>query len=41
LEDLPKYIKTKEREMKELAKALKFEEAAMIRDEIQNLKKVR
>ena len=40
LEDIPKYIREKEREMKKLARELKFEEATMIRDEIYQLKKI-
>lgn len=40
LEDIPKAIKTKEREMKEYAKNLQFERAALLRDEIKALKKV-
>ncbi len=39
-EDIPKVIKAKEQEMKEAARNLKFEEAAMIRDEITELKKL-
>jgi len=39
-EDIPKVIKIKEREMKEKARELKFEEAALIRDEIAQLKKL-
>lgn len=39
-EDIPKVIGTKEKEMKELSSKLKFEEAAMIRDEIKELKKL-
>ncbi len=38
-EDIPSVIKTKEKEMKEASNKLKFEEAAMIRDEIVQLKK--
>ena len=41
LEDLPKIIKLKEREMLGLSKALQFEQAAIIRDEIRELKKLR
>ena len=41
LEDIPKYIKEKEREMKHLAKELRFEEATLIRDEINQLKKLK
>ena len=40
LEDIPHYIKQKEREMKSLAKELKFEDATLIRDEINQLKKI-
>lgn len=40
LEDLQGYIKQKEREMKEAAKALQFEKAAVIRDEISQLRKL-
>jgi len=40
IEDLPKYIKEREREMKRLAKKLDFEGAALIRDEINQLKKI-
>jgi excinuclease ABC subunit B len=40
LEDIPKYIKEKERDMKRLAKELRFEEATVIRDEINQLKKI-
>jgi len=39
-EDIPSVIKMKEREMKEASGKLKFEEAAMIRDEIIQLKKI-
>jgi len=39
-EDIPKYIKIKEKEMKALAKELRFEEATLIRDEINELKKI-
>lgn len=39
-EDIPNVIKTKEKEMKEASNKLKFEEAAMIRDEIAQLKKI-
>jgi len=39
-EDIPEIIKIKEAEMKEYAKILKFEEAAIIRDEITQLKKI-
>jgi excinuclease ABC subunit B len=40
IEDVPKVIKEKEREMKQLAKEMKFEEAALIRDEVMQLKKL-
>lgn len=40
LEDLPGYIKQREREMKEAAKRLEFEKAAIIRDEIMKLRKL-
>jgi len=40
IEDIPKVIKEKEREMKQLARELKFEEAALIRDEVNQLKKL-
>ncbi len=39
-EDIPKVIKIKEKEMKEASSKLKFEEAALIRDEIAELKKL-
>ncbi|MDF1498085.1 MAG: excinuclease ABC subunit UvrB [Patescibacteria group bacterium] len=39
-EDIPKVIKLKEKQMKEFARNLKFEQAAMIRDEISQLKKL-
>ncbi len=39
-EDIPKAIKVKEKEMKKLAKELRFEEALLIRDEISTLKKI-
>lgn len=39
-EDIPKVIKIKEKEMKKAAGELKFEEAALIRDEIVQLKKL-
>jgi len=39
-EDIPGAIKIKEREMKEAAKSLRFEDAAIIRDEIMQLKKL-
>jgi excinuclease ABC subunit B len=41
LEDLPKIIKQKEKEMKIAAQALQFEQAAIIRDEIIQLKKLK
>lgn len=41
IDDIPRVIKEKEREMKLLAKNLKFEEAALIRDEISQLKKLK
>lgn len=41
LEDLPKIIKAKEIEMKNAAQNLQFEQAAIIRDEIVQLKKLR
>jgi len=40
LEDIQGYIKHKEREMKEASKALQFERAALIRDEIMELRKL-
>ncbi|MFA5993746.1 MAG: excinuclease ABC subunit UvrB [Parcubacteria group bacterium] len=40
LEDIQGYIKQKEREMKEASKALQFEKAAIIRDEIMELRKL-
>lgn len=40
LEDIPEMIKIKELEMRSAAKNLKFEEAAIIRDEIMQLKKI-
>jgi excinuclease ABC subunit B len=40
LEDLQGYIKQREREMKEAARALEFEKAAIIRDEIVELRKL-
>jgi len=39
-EDIPNVIKFKEKQMKEFARNLKFEQAAMIRDEISQLKKL-
>ncbi len=39
-EDIPNVIRIKEKEMKEASSRLKFEEAAMIRDEIIQLKKI-
>ena len=41
LEDLPKIIKQKEKEMNLAAKNLQFETAAIIRDEINQLKKIK
>jgi len=41
LEDVPKLIREREREMKLASSALRFEEAAIIRDEIIQLKKLR
>lgn len=41
LEKLPNIIKEKEKEMKRLAKELKFEEAALIRDEVNSLRKIK
>ncbi|HMN19399.1 MAG TPA: excinuclease ABC subunit UvrB [Candidatus Moranbacteria bacterium] len=40
LEDIGGYIKQKEKEMKEAARALEFEKAALIRDEIGQLRKL-
>jgi excinuclease ABC subunit B len=40
MEDLSGYIKQREREMKEAAKRLEFEKAALIRDEISKLRKL-
>lgn len=40
LSKLPTLIKTKEKEMKQLAKDLRFEEAALIRDEVVQLRKM-
>lgn len=40
LEDIAGYIKQKEKEMKEAARALEFEKAALIRDEISQLRKL-
>lgn len=37
--EVPRMIRDKEREMRELAKSLKFEEAALVRDEIIELKR--
>ncbi|MCK5475470.1 MAG: excinuclease ABC subunit UvrB [Candidatus Pacebacteria bacterium] len=39
-ENIPKIIKMKEKEMKEFSRNLKFEQAAMLRDEILELKKL-
>jgi excinuclease ABC subunit B len=41
LEDIPKLIKEKEKEMKEAAKALNFEQAIFLREEIASLKKLK
>jgi excinuclease ABC subunit B len=40
LEDIPLVVADLEKEMKALAKALEFEKAAEIRDEIQSLRKL-
>lgn len=40
LEDISGYIKQKEKEMKDAARALQFEKAALIRDEISQLRKL-
>ena len=40
IEDIPKIIKEKEKEMKNLSKELKFEEAALLRDEVMQLKRL-
>lgn len=40
MEDIGGYIKQKEKEMKEAARALEFEKAALIRDEIMQLRKM-
>lgn len=40
LEDVQGYIKQKEKEMREAAKSLQFEKAALIRDEISQLRKL-
>jgi excinuclease ABC subunit B len=40
MEDISGYVKQKEKEMKEAAKNLDFEKAAMIRDEIYELRKI-
>jgi len=40
IEDIPKIIKEKEREMKVLARELKFEEASLLRDEVIQLKRI-
>jgi excinuclease ABC subunit B len=40
IEDIPKIVKEKEQEMKQLARDLKFEEAALVRDEVNQLKKL-
>jgi len=41
LEDLNGYIKQREKEMKDAARSLDFEKAAVIRDEIQELRKIK
>jgi excinuclease ABC subunit B len=41
LENLPKIIKDKEKELKTLAKNLKFEQAIVLRDEINQLRKIK
>lgn len=41
IEKLPSIIKLKEKEMQQLAKELRFEEAALLRDEINALKKLK
>ena len=40
LEDIAGYVKQREQEMKEAARSLEFERAAIIRDEIQELRKL-
>jgi len=40
IEDIPKIIEEKMREMRQLAKNLEFEKAALVRDEIRQLKKL-
>ncbi len=40
IEDIPKIIKEKEQEMKALARELKFEEAALLRDEVSQLRRL-
>lgn len=40
IDDLPEYIKKLEKEMKRAAKDLEFEQAAMLRDKINELKKI-
>jgi excinuclease ABC subunit B len=40
LEDIAGYVKQREREMKEAARNLEFEKAAIIRDEISQLRKM-
>jgi excinuclease UvrABC helicase subunit UvrB len=40
IEDIPKIVTEKEKEMKMLAKEMKFEEAALLRDEIVQLKRL-
>ena len=41
LEDVQGYLKNREKEMKDAAKNLEFEKAALIRDEIVQLRKLR
>jgi excinuclease ABC subunit B len=41
LEDIPGYIREREKEMKKAARNLEFEKAAIIRDEISELKKIK
>jgi excinuclease UvrABC helicase subunit UvrB len=40
LEDIAGYIKQKEKEMKDAARSMEFEKAALIRDEISTLRKL-
>lgn len=40
LEDIPRIIKEREKEMKRLSKELRFEEAALVRDEVLQLKRL-